>query len=367
MINRNLAETLESKIRELPIHDISYGVLEESQQRTKRILELIKNISSRTTTEDGVRLTNEFIGLGPIEPLVEDQDVTEIIITSAKSIWYEKGGKLIQLEDHFLNNFTFHAFVDRVCQEAKAHFNLERPVANGKFRDFRLHIASQEITQNSHVISLRRHPKSPWTFEKLVNSQWCSQEQSELIQKLVSKKENFLVIGNTGSGKTSLLNACLMALAENERVVIIEDTSELTLSNSSSNKLITRFDAHGVLSSIDLAELVKQSLRMRPDRLVIGEIRGSEAKDLLMALSTGHGGSFSSLHAASAKQALIRLEMLIQLGAPKWSLHAIRNLICLSLQYILVVEKNPEGRRRLQGIHKIHSVEETGILLEALF
>ena len=216
------------------------------------------------------------------------------------------------------------------------------------------------------VISLRRHPKNPWTFQKLKETGWANAEQIELLQKMVEKKENFLIIGGTGSGKTSLLNACLQHLQQNERAVIIEDTSEIKAPNAISCKLLTRQDAQGVLAPIDQTELVRQSLRMRPDRLVLGEIRGPEAKDLLMALSTGHAGSFATLHATDARQALLRLEMLIQLGAPYWSIEAIRNLIFLSLQKIVVVHRNKDSRRELAGIFQISSRESSGILIDQL-
>ena len=183
---------------------------------------------------------------------------------------------------------------------------------------------------------------------------------------LVEQKRNFLVVGTTGTGKTSILNACLKSLGSNERTVIIEDSRELTLSNSASLRLLTRDDPQKILPPIDQGDLVRHALRLRPDRLVIGEIRGPEAKDLLMALSTGHSGSFSTLHAATAAQALIRLEMLIQLGAPHWNLQAIRRLIFMSLQAIAVVGRGQNGARQLQGIFILSSLEETGFLLERL-
>ncbi|RYZ78974.1 MAG: CpaF family protein, partial [Proteobacteria bacterium] len=163
---------------------------------------------------------------------------------------------------------------------------------------------------------------------------------------------------------TSLINALLQTIPSNERAVVIEDTPEIELPNTSSMKLITREDPQGILKSIDQGQLLKHSLRLRPDRIVMGEIRGGEAKDLLMALATGHGGSFGTLHASDARQALIRLEMLIQMGAPQWNLPAVRRLIHLSLDYILVVEKNAEGKRQFQGIYKICSLEENGFLIE---
>jgi pilus assembly protein CpaF len=153
-------------------------------------------------------------------------------------------------------------------------------------------------------------------------------------------------------------------MPQTDRVVMIEDTSELHSPNSASVKLLTRRDPHGHLRDIHQSDLLKQALRMRPDRIVMGEIRGEEAKDLLMAFATGHTGCMGTLHAETARQALIRLEMLIQLGAPQWGLHAVRTLIWLSLQNIVVVKKDKAGRRVLDGIYRVTALEEFGFLLE---
>jgi pilus assembly protein CpaF len=159
----------------------------------------------------------------------------------------------------------------------------------------------------------------------------------------------------------------LQELPQNERVVVLEDTAEIVIPNDASTRLLTRHDSHGLLPTVDLTELLRQSLRMRPDRLVVGEVRSAEAKDLLLALSTGHQGSMGTLHASSASQAILRLEMLVQLGAPHWSLTTIRRLLGLSLNGIVVVGRNAQGERKLQSIYELSAVEETGVLLDPVF
>jgi pilus assembly protein CpaF len=365
-MNIKLAQEIERKIQQIPSQDLSYGVLDETKSRDFKIRSLIDDSVNSLESDSSNRIREEFLGMGPISVLLADEEITEILILSHNRICFEKYGQLHALNDYFCSIHTFKNFVDRVCTEARTHFNLERPMTNGKFRDFRLHLISSELTHDSHAIALRRHPKNPWTLEKLLEQGWCKKEDLEIIEKILFSKGNFIVVGGTGSGKTSFLNACLQKIPGRERIVIIEDTPELTVPNLFSSKLVTRFDANGILPPIDQSELVRQSLRMRPDRLVMGEIRGAEAKDLLMALSTGHDGSFGTLHANSPSQALIRLEMLIQLGAPGWSLSAIRQLIKLSLQYVFVIGKSPEGHRRLQGLYQITSIEEIGLLLERL-
>ena len=186
------------------------------------------------------------------------------------------------------------------------------------------------------------------------------------LKKIIQLQKNFLVIGSTGEGKTTVVNALLSETDSYERSLIIEDTQEIQLPNSLSIRLLTRDETQNGLCSVDQGQLVKRALRLRPDRLVMGEIRGNEAKDFIMALSTGHRGSFGTLHAKDPQQALLRLEMLIQMGAPHWKLSAIRRLLSLSLDLIIATKKDSSGQRKLEGIYRINSLEENGFLIERL-
>jgi pilus assembly protein CpaF len=310
------------------------------------------------------RVLEEFTGHGPLASLISDTEISEVIVNGFDSIWFEKGGKLLPHLDRFASPQSYSQFLARFCHQAQVHCTLERPMTDGQFLDFRLHLISEELTRAEPALSLRRHPVNAWTLSRLQEIGWASESGIEELRRMIHRQENFLVVGTTGSGKTSVASALLGELKENERVIIIEDTSELQCPNTISTKLLTRKETHSSLCEINQAELLKQSLRMRPDRLVLGEVRGSEAKDLLMALSTGHAGSFATLHASDPHQALLRLEMLIQLGAPFWSLDAIRNLIFLSLQKIVIVEKTTAGQRRLSGIYSLSSRESSGILID---
>lgn len=317
------------------------------------------------TAEQNQRLRAEMHGFGPLENLIADESITEIMINGRANIWFEREGKNHRHSDMFFSELSFKNFIHRLCEQAGVQVNLNQPSADGAWRDFRLHITMAPLALNGATICLRRHPKNPWTLEKLLEIGWANPQDVERLKKLSSEGANLLIVGGTGSGKTSLLNAILQTLPENERVVSIEDSDELQMPNDISLKLLTRFDANGCLKNFDQNDLLKQALRMKPDRLVIGEIRGGEAKDLLLALSTGHRGSLGTLHADSAQQALWRLEMLVQMGAPQWNLNSIRQLILLSLQAIVVVSRK-NGERRLEGIHRITSLEGNGFLLERI-
>lgn len=358
---------IQSEIQNLPLEKIGFQTLDSKQQSSVRISQLIAHEAQDLDESLQYRLQCEFDGVGPLQSLMENESVTEIIINSLDQIWYEEKGKLHQLEDRFASDLTFQNFIERVCQESKTQVSLERPFCDGRFRNFRLHLVSSELSKTGFILTLRRQNQNPWTLGRLNEKSWCSAAGLAALKTWLKERKNFLVIGETGSGKTSVLNACLQELPANERVVILEDTSEIVVPNTASTKLLTRHDCHGLLPNVDLSELLRQSLRMRPDRLVVGEVRGAEAKDLLLALSTGHQGSMGTLHASSAHQAILRLEMLVQLGAPHWSLQTIRRLLGLSLNGIIVVGRDRNGERRLKSIYELSAVEETGVLLDPVF
>lgn len=334
---------------------------EDSDSRVRKIIERVCLGEGEATRE---RMEAEYFGSGPIEHLFSDPLVTEVIVNGCDSIWFERGGRLERLADRFLTELTYRNFISRLSREAGIQASLDCPFADGKWRGCRVHLVIPPASGDQAVVTLRRHPAMPWTFKSLLENGWADDRSVSCLEELVRARKNFLIIGCTGSGKTSVLNACLAALDSNERALVIEDTCELSIPNPISSKLLTRRDSQAMLKDIDQSDLLKQALRMRPDRIVMGEIRGGEAKDLLMAFATGHSGCMGTLHADSARQALLRLEMLVQLGAPQWGLHAVRTLIWLSVQAVVVLERTEMGARRLEGIYKIASLEDIGFLIE---
>lgn len=340
----------------------TFDVRDLSRPSTEQVL---RDLIAAQPTERRARLVEEFFRLGPLGPLVDDPGVQEIVVNGPRDVWYEARGEFTKCDDAFLSDVTFQNFVDRVCREANVKIDLAQPFVDGRWRGFRLHLACAPLTHCAFHLSLRRVPENPWTLDKLEAAGWCAPTQTATLRRLLHERRNVIVIGPTGCGKTSVLGACLRELPTNERVVILEDTDELPRPNEASTKMLTRTAVPPALPEITLTDLVKQSLRMRPFRLVVGEVRGAEAKDLLLALATGHSGSWGTLHASEARQALLRLEMLIQLGAPQWSVTAIRQLLHLSVEY-LVVCGIENGHRRLEGINRVAALESCGFLLESV-
>ncbi len=323
-----------------------------------------KILEKHCSNEFKKRLYEEFLGSGPLEPLIKDPLITEIILDGKSLIFYEKNGILYSYFDQFLSQWTFENFVRKLCLPSKISPNLQSPFGDGKWNQFRVHIITPPLTPSSYHITLRKHPEETWTLNKLKEKEWAPETAINILQDIIQQKMNTLIVGPTSSGKTSVLNAFLQALPPEERAVIIEDTDELIKPNKFSVKLLTRNTS--ALPIIDQSTLLQQSLRMRPDRIIMGEVRGSEAKDLIMALATGHEGSMGTLHAHHYKQALLRLELLVQSSKLNWSAESIRSLIHLGLQIIVLVKKEKHGRK-LQGIYQITGLEKTGFLFEPLF
>ncbi len=349
------------KLQKLPQMDLSELNSSQHQSNVPQIQEIIKD---ELPPQYSQRFLDELFDLGPLHSLIQNQDVNEIIVNGPDHICYETRNELHKLSDSFLSTLTFGNFIHRICEEAGIVLTLDQPFADSNWRGWRIHLAREPVVDVSFHLSLRRHPKNPWTLEKLKHQGWAPEPAIQLIQKLIKNRKNILIVGPTSSGKTSVLNSCLQSLPKNERIITIEDSSELLLPNTLSTKLLTRQQEN--IRFIDQQELVRQSLRMRPDRIIMGETRGYEAKDLLLALATGHSGSLGTIHANDHRQALWRLEMLVQMGAPSWNTQTIQQMIVFSISYLFILGRD-QGERKLMGIYKLAGVEKTGYLFEALF
>ena len=342
-----------------------FDIENSTSQRHEQLKNNLDTALHQTDTALQQRLLSEIEGFGPIQDLLIDDEVTEILINNYQNIFYEKNGQLVQHADIFCDQKSYHHFIEKIGLLCKTYINSEKPFIECQHGNIRYTVIYPELAKDDYLVSLRKQPKNIWTLDQLRQKNWCTDIQLHRMQKIIVDRKNFIVIGGTGSGKTSVLQSVIAALPENQRLVILEDTQELKPVHSVNCQMLTRQNSQQTSMNVDLHDLVKKSLRLRPDRLCVGEIRGSEATALLMALATGHEGSFGSLHARTANEALIRLEMLVQMGASQWSIESIRKLIQLTVQNIIVVHKTTEGRR-LEGLYEITSVESHGFTIMSL-
>jgi pilus assembly protein CpaF len=333
--------------------------------KNETLLNNLNQSLSQFDIEIRERILNELEGFGPITSLIQDPEVTEILINQHDQIFYEKFGLLSQHTDCFFDIESYHVFIEMLVNSCRTYINTEKPFVEFQKDFIRYTIIAPDISRGEYLVSLRKQPFGLWTFNELKKTDWAKNSEFDILEKLILERKNFLVVGGTGSGKTSFLQAAIHKIGQNQRLIMIEDTQELRPVYPLNTSLLTRSDPTRKMVDITMNDLIKKSLRLRPDRICIGEIRGEEATALLMALATGHEGSFGSIHAKTAHEALLRLEMLIQMGAPQWSIQSIRRLIGLTIQNIIVVEKK-DGQRKLSKIYQITSVEESGITLHCL-
>lgn len=358
------AERVDRELRSRSFQPIKIAFERIDQNMDSQFEHIFQACIGNDTKDAQDRIRSEFLGLGPLEKAILDPTITEIIVTSPQSITIEREGALVAWPDRFLNDRTLLVAIGRIQAQMQNATDSLRPFVDGRIANHRVHIASSWASPNHPQLCMRRIRENRWTLNELEALNAISAEQVAAIKDIIARRLNVLVIGATGSGKTSLLQALLGATGADCRSVIVEDTHELTAPYPTCSHLLTRYATTAEIREITLSDLVRQSLRMRPDRLVVGEVRGAEAKDLLLALSTGHRGSLGTLHAADARDALDRLTMLVQMGAPQWQESTIRRLILSGVDVVMTMERRADKSRGLTRIDRVVSMEQSGFCFE---
>jgi len=304
-----------------------------------------------------------------IEHHLNDPEVTELIFTHDHRLIYEKKGQLHVLDKVWRSQNDKDEFEKIIINSLSKAPSYENPMATGLWKNFRIQVVSPPVTPEGLDLQLRRFASNV-DFQVFRAQDWSEGSSNvdlvEILRKKFEERANFLIVGPTGCGKTTLLKSLLFSYCKNDRVVGLEDTPELPLVNPLSKNLRTYFSSSPDVPHVDLNDLVQTSLRLRPDRLIMGEMRGAEAASFLLMLSTGHEGSGATLHARSPLDALYRLEMLTQLNNT-WSVQTVRKLIHSALDVIVVVKRTSEGRRVISEIAELAGLEEQGFLTHTVY
>ncbi|HZP41016.1 MAG TPA: CpaF family protein [Candidatus Binatia bacterium] len=343
----------------------------ESQIRVAigRLLEHQSTPLSRVDRERVIEeIAYEVLGLGPLDPILQDPAVSDVLINGPDNIYVEKFGKLEKTAVRFRDNAHLMQIIDRIVSRVGRRVDESSPMVDARLPDgSRVNVIIPPLALDGAVMSIRRFGRDPYKIEDLVAFRSMTQEMADVLKAIVHARLNIVVSGGTGSGKTTLLNCLSSFIPINERIVTIEDSAELQLQQPHVVRLETRPPNLEGRGEVTARDLVRNSLRMRPDRIVVGEVRGGESLDMLQAMNTGHDGSLTTLHANSPRECLQRLEMLVLMAGIELPVKAIRQQICSAIDVIVQPRRIQDGTRKVMKITEVIGMEGDTILTQDIF
>jgi pilus assembly protein CpaF len=315
-----------------------------------------------------VELTDDMVGLGPLEPFLEDDEVTDVLVNGPFDVFVERRGKLEKTSARFRDAQHLVGVAQRIAAAIGRRIDEASPMVDARLADgSRVNIVLPPLVLNGGTISIRKFPKHALTLDAMVRQQNLSPELAHLLRIAANARLNILISGGTGSGKTTLLNAVSQHIETTERIITIEDAVELRLQQPHVVQMETRPPNIEGAGHIPQRELVRNALRMRPDRIIVGEVRGPEAFDMLQAMNTGHDGSMTTVHANSPRDALYRIENMVMMANLSLPLKAIRMQVASALNLIVHIERMRDGVRRVQNVAEIAGMEGDIITARELF
>ncbi len=304
---------------------------------------------------------HELVGLGPLEPLLEDESVSEIMVNGPAQVYVERLGRLTRTEICFDDEAHLRRIIERILAPLGRRADESSPMADARLADgSRVNIILPPLSVRGPILTIRKFAKTPLLVSDLIRLGTLTEQAADFLRGCIEKRLNILVSGGTGSGKTTTLNALSSFIGGMERIVTIEDAAELQLQQAHVVTLESRPPNLEGRGEITIRQLVRNALRMRPDRLLLGEVRGGEALDLLQALNTGHDGSLSTIHANSPRDALSRLETLTLMAGADLPLRAVREQVASSVQLVVQQQRLSDGRRRVTCVSEIDGIAENG-------
>ena len=313
-------------------------------------------------------IQNEIVGLGPLEPLLGDPSVSDILVNSYKTVYVERKGRLERAPIHFDSDAHLLKIIEKIVSRVGRRIDESSPMVDARLPDgSRVNAIIPPLALDGPALSIRRFSEVPLTMTNLVEYGSLTDEMALIIAALVKAKTNILVSGGTGSGKTTLLNIMSGLIPDTERIITIEDAAELRLQQPHVVRLETRAPNLEGKGEVSQRDLLKNTLRMRPDRIVVGEVRGAEVLDMLQAMNTGHEGSLTTIHANSARDSLTRLENMIGLAGMKVEQRALRQQIVSAIAVIIQSARLSDGRRKVTSIQEVTGMEGEMITLQEIF
>ena len=338
----------------------------------REVSKLMREETIPLTSEEKQKIVDELVydvvGYGPIEEFLKDDEVTEIMVNNPKSIFIEKFGKIYSTDKSFLDETHLMRIIDKIVSRVGRRIDEASPYVDARLPDgSRVNVIIHPLAINGPMLTVRKFAREPFTIEDLIEMGTCTRKIADFLEACVKGRLNIIASGGTGTGKTTTLNVLSSFIPNDERIITIEDAAELQLNQSHVLRLESRPPNIEGTGEINIRDLVRNSLRMRPDRIVVGEVRGGEALDMLQAMNTGHDGSLSTVHANSTRDVLSRIETMVLMAGIDLPIRAIREQIASAVNLIVHINRLKDGTRRFVKITEVQGMEGEIITLQDLF
>jgi pilus assembly protein CpaF len=359
-------------LRRVNKHKASFEGISDDEFRAK-VREIVVAILSEPTTvippgwsPDALltELLHDFLGLGALEQFLADDTITEVMVNRPDQVYIERDGRLELTKARFLNENQVRAVIQRIVQPLGRHVDESMPFVDARLADgSRVHAIIPPLAIGGAKITIRKFFKNRLTTDDLLRLGSINRQIARFLEMMVRYRANIMVSGGTGSGKTTLLNVLSNFIPDNQRIITVEDSAELKLNKQHVLSLESRNANIEGTGAVTIRELVRNTLRMRPDRIVVGECRGGEALDMLQAMNTGHDGSLTTIHANTARDALARLETLVLMAGVDLPSRAIREQIAAGIHFVVQMSRLPDGSRKITDITEIAGLGENNVFL----
>jgi pilus assembly protein CpaF len=313
-------------------------------------------------------MMSDTLGYGPLDPLLADESITEVMCNAYDDIWVERDGLIERTDLSFTDDVQYRSVIDKIVSNVGRRVDEASPMVDARLPDgSRVNAIIPPLALHGSVLTIRKFSKDPYTAKDLINFGTWTLDLVTVMEACVRGKLNILVSGGTGTGKTTNLNVLSAFIPDGERIITIEDSAELQLQQPHVINLETRPESAEGTGHVSIRDLVKNALRMRPDRIIVGECRAAEALDMLQAMNTGHEGSMTTVHANTSRDAISRLETMVLMAGYELPVRAIREQIAAAIDLILQVSRMPDGRRVITAVTEVQGLEGDTILLQDIF
>ncbi len=346
------------------------------QDRHEVVKELLKKAISnlKVTLPETLReqisreVMDDLLGFGPLQPLLEDPEITEVMVNGCSNVYIERKGKLIKTNITFENDDAVLRIIDKIIMPLGRRIEADSPTVDARLPDgSRVNAVIQPVAIDGPSITIRKFQKDKLSIDELVQLGSITKNMADFLRACVISRLNIIISGGTGSGKTTLLNVLSGYIPSEERIVTIEDAAELMMQQDHVVRMETKTPNADGKGAVTIRDLVRNSLRMRPDRIVVGEVRGGEALDMLQAMNTGHDGSLTTLHANSTRDAISRLETMVLMAGMDLPVRVIREQIAAAIDIIIQISRMKDGTRKVTSVTEVNGMEGDTVVMTEIF